>query len=290
MNCADFQDNVVACLEELLDAEQSRRCQAHLDTCAACRAEYASMKRLQGRLVASGQAAAGVSLVEPVMRRIDQMQRKPERTSIMNTLLKHRWSFGFGAVASAAAASVLLFALATPRAQAKAEEILARGARAIAKLTSIHLRGQLRTLPADNFSYISAESELYPIELWKQFEPDLKWRIEKPGRVAVMDGQQTLLYIKPPAKMAFKVPVASPSAFDTDWLHRIANLSQTIEDELRLAKAKGWKLGLSEERAADGRLKEIVTVEAKSGLPENDYMKDKFFETADTRRTYRFDA
>ncbi len=206
----------------------------------------------------------------------------------MSLILKNRWGFGLGAAASAAAV-ILIIALAAPNAQAKAVEVMAKGARAIAKLTSVHLRGQLRTLPADNFSYIDANSEFYPVELWKQFEPELKWRVEKPGRVAVMDGQQTLLYLKT-ANEAFKVARPAPSAFDTDWLHRIANLSNTISNELRLAQAQGWKLGLTEETAADGRPKSIVTVHAKCGLPDDDYARNKFFHNADTRRVYRFDA
>jgi hypothetical protein len=125
--------------------------------------------------------------------------------------------------------------------------------------------------------------------LWKQFPPEPKWRIEKPGRIIVMDGLQTVMYIKP-AKEAVKFPQPTPSAFDTDWLHRIANLSDTINNELRLAQAQGWKLDLTEETAADGRAKSVVTVHAKCGLPENDYARNKFFHDADTRRVYRFDA
>jgi hypothetical protein len=33
----------------------------------------------------------------------------------------------------------------------------------------------------------------------------------------------------------------------------------------------------------------VVTVEARSSLPDDDYLKNKFFDTADTRRVYRFD-
>jgi hypothetical protein len=288
MNCAECRENLVACLEGLLEPEQTRQCQAHLETCAACRAEYGAINRLQERLTARGRVAAEVSLVEPVMRAVHKKQIEPERITLMSLLLKNRWGFGLGAAASAAAV-ILIIALAAPNAQAKAAEVMAKGARAIAKLTSIHLRGQLRTLPADNFGYIDANNAFYPIELWKQVEPELKWRVEKPGRVAVMDGQQTVLYIKP-GKVGFKVPRPSPSAFDTDWLQRIANLSNTLSNELRHAQAQGWKLGLTEETAADGRLKSIVSVMAKSGLPDDDYGKNKFFENADTRRVYRFDA
>ena len=101
---------------------------------------------MQERLAARGRVAAEVSLVEPVMRAVHQKQIEPERTTLMSLLFKSRWGFGLGAAASAAAV-ILIIALAAPKAQAKAADVLARGARAVAKLTSIHLRGQLRTLP-----------------------------------------------------------------------------------------------------------------------------------------------
>ena len=47
MNCAECRDNLVACLEGLLEAEQSRECQAHLESCAACRAEYGAISRFK---------------------------------------------------------------------------------------------------------------------------------------------------------------------------------------------------------------------------------------------------
>ncbi|MGA2279001.1 MAG: hypothetical protein ABSG80_01710 [Verrucomicrobiota bacterium] len=287
MNCAECRENLVACVEGLLDREESLQCQAHLETCAACRAEHAAITRLQRQLVARGPATADVSLVNPVMRRIQAMQTEHERNSIMTKLFT-RWGFGLGAAAGAAAIILIAF-LAFPKAQATAAEVMTKGAQAVAKLTSIHLRGQVRTAPQDNFSYINPDSEFYTIELWKQFEPELKWRVEKPGRVAVMDGQSTVLYIKP-ANYGAKFPHPSPSAFDTDWLQRIANLSNTISNELNKAQTKGWKLDTTEETAANGRVKSIVTIHAKSGIPENDYVKNSFFDNADTRRVYRFDA
>jgi len=191
--------------------------------------------------------------------------------------------------AATAAAIVVIIALATPKAQAKAADVLARGARAVAKLTSIHLRGQVRSPAAENFGDIEPASEFTSIELWKQFEPDLKWRVEKPGRVSAMDGQSTLLFLKP-MNMAMKSPQRTRSAFDNGWLLQIADLSNTISNELKHATAKGWKLSLADEQGADGRAKSVVTVEAKAGLPDDDYLKNKTFATADTRRVYRFDS
>jgi outer membrane lipoprotein-sorting protein len=288
MNCAECRDNLVACAEGLLDREALLECQAHLEACASCRAEYQAIASLQQRLVARSQAAAEVSIVAPVMQRILQKRTEPERETIMSKLFKYRWSFGLG-TAAGATAIVLIMLLALPRTQATAAEIMTKGAQAVAKLTSIHLRGQLRTSPADNFSSISSEAEFCTIELWKQFEPELKWRVEKPGRVAVMDGQSTMLYIKP-GNCGARFPHPSSSAFDTDWLQRIANLSNTISNELNRAQAKGWKLETTEETGADGRTKSVVTIHAKSGIPENDYGRNSFLDSADTRRVYRFDA
>ena len=104
-----------------------------------------------------------------------------------------------------------------------------------------------------------------------------------------MDGKLTLLYIKS-ANLGMKVPQAARSAFDTEWLHRIADLSGTLTNQLHQALAKGWKLDLAEQNGADGKAKAVVTLQAKSGVPEGDIFKGKFFDLADTRQVYRFDV
>ncbi|MGD1019410.1 MAG: zf-HC2 domain-containing protein [Verrucomicrobiia bacterium] len=288
MNCIECRDELVARIEGLLGDEESLQCQAHLETCAACRAEYAAFANLHQQLVARSHAAADVSIVEPVMRRVLAVHAEPEKDTIMSILQKHRWGLGLGAMAGAVAI-ILAALLSVPKTQAAAVVVMTKGAEAAAKLTSIHLRGQVRTPTAENFGYPDPASDFVSIELWKQFEPDLKWRVEKPGRVAVMDGQSTVLYVKP-LNMGMKVPQPSSSAFDTGWLHKIANLSNTITQDRDNAIAKGWKLNLAEEQAADGRAKSVVTIQAKSDLPDSDYLKNQQFDYADTRRVYRFDA
>ncbi len=147
MNCADCRDNFIACAEGMLEREAELQCRAHLDVCADCRAEYELSTRLQKRLIARGQAAAGVGIVETVMRRVRQEQFEPERETIMSKILKHRWGLGLGATATAAAV-ILIALLSTPKMQAAAAEVMTKGAQAVANLTSIHLRGKLRTSSA----------------------------------------------------------------------------------------------------------------------------------------------
>ncbi len=160
---------------------------------------------------------------------------------------------------------------------------------ALGSASGIHIRGQLRTSPVDNFSAIMPDAEPVTIELWKESGPKPKWRVEKPGRVVVMDGKSTVLYIKP-ENLGVKIPQTSQSAFDTDWLQKMVNLGDTITNEIRNARAKGWKVELTDETGADGRDKSVVTIETKSGVPDNDFLKNKSFYSSDLREVYRFDA
>ncbi len=70
MNCSECRDNLIACIEGLLGDRGIFPVPGTPRNVASCRAEYASIAKLQQQLVARGQAAADVSIVEPVMRRV----------------------------------------------------------------------------------------------------------------------------------------------------------------------------------------------------------------------------
>jgi hypothetical protein len=146
----------------------------------------------------------------------------------------------------------------------------------------------MRTLPNDNFTSIEPEREFVAIEVWKQLGATLKWRVEKPGRVAVMDGQSTSLFIRPDSAQRFPHP--AKSAFDTEMLLNLTNVHEMFDAELHAALAHGSELKINRQPATGGQSKLLVTVETQAGLPPLDYVRDKFFFTADLRRVYRFDA
>ena len=162
------------------------------------------------------------------------------------------------------------------------------GAEATPNPSTVHIVAKMRTLPHDNFSLIGAEYEFVPVEIWKQFGVKPKWRVEKPGRVAVMDGISTMMLIRP--DYVVKFPGASQAAFDTGWLLALTRSPGHDYARTPSAQARGWDLKLNHETTGAGVKKLIVTVEAKSGLPADDYLKNKFFEDSDMRRVYRFDA
>lgn len=284
MNCHECQDNLVAYLEGVLEEKAKIECREHLESCTACLQEHDAIADLQQRLAAHGRVAAGVSLAGGVMGRIRDTQN--ERDHPMETIKKLlRWGLGLSAAAGGIVLAVIL--LMSSKGQTVASEVMNRGVQAARQLTGIYLQCRVRTAPADNFAQIDAKQEFAKVELWKKYASHPQWRVEKPGRVAVMDGQSTLLFIRP-GNIALKVPQPTAMPFDTGWLHALADIEGTLSREMRQATANGWGMELTRTTDASGA-KAIITVEAKSGLPDGDYLKNAFFNTADTRRVYRFD-
>ena len=198
--------------------------------------------------------------------------------------------FGIGAGVAAVAAALIIITLSPtlPDNRAQAAEVLAQAADAASNLQSIHIKGQLRTRPHDNFSMIGSRYDFVPMELWKEFGENGRWRIEKPGRVLVMDGESTVMLIRP--KLGVKINRSTRDAFDTYWFHHLADVGQSIMEELRSAMSKGWDLDLISETTSDGKDSLVVTVEIRSELPADDYAKNASLGNADLRRVYRFDA
>ena len=152
---------------------------------------------MQVDLTTRGKAGAGVSVVNRVMSQIRASQQPATGEADRDALGRAgfwRWAMGFGAVAGAAVLGTLL--LTSPATKATAAEVMSRGVEAVRQLARVHLVCRVRTAPNDNFAQIDPKTEFVTVELWKEFGDPPKWRVEKPGRVAVVDGRSTLLYLK----------------------------------------------------------------------------------------------
>jgi hypothetical protein len=287
MNCHECRDELAAYLEGLVDKAGRSQIESHLAGCPTCRTELTEVQQLTARLTRDGLAAAPVSLEAAVMDRIFHQQALELRRLRMRRRIR---LFGIsGAMATAAAILVAVGLWHTPPAVAeKTVDVLALGAAAVPEGATVHIVAKMRTAPHDNFSYVNADLDFVRIDVWKQSGDKPKWRVEKPGRVAVMDGESTALLIRP--DYAMKFPGPSRAAFDTGELLELANVHEMIANELQSALARGGELKIDHETTAAGEKRLLVTVKTKSGLPALDYLKNKFLGTSDMRRVYHFDA
>lgn len=171
--------------------------------------------------------------------------------------------------------------------QAMAAEVFAQAIEAMVDLQSVHIKARMRTLPRDNFELIKLDHEFVPHDLWKEYGPGLgRWRVEKPGRVVVMDGQGALLFIRPnyAAKGSVRTGFVS-------WLKPLLDVDRVLDSEIRRAQQDRSELLLSHETGTDGREKLVVTVEATAkGDFTHDWLRNKSIPASDNYRVYRFDA
>ncbi len=291
MNCRDCQENLVAYLEEALDKEIYHSISNHLSECEECSAELQSFQILNRELSNRAPMTADVSLVGSVMSRIKQLEeqqtfQEPERISFMSKILKWRWSMGLGIFAGIAGILLMIMVSGTNTVVAAAE-VFNKGIKAIGEIRTMHLKGKIRSLPNDNFSGIGPDYDFIDIELWQEFKKPYKWKVTKPGRVAANDGETTILHILP--DYGYKIPRPCQSAFDVIWLQRMSNIANSLSHELKSIKKNGWKSKVQDSVNASGHPISVVTVDAYSGYSSEDYLRNSFFSTADTRRIYVFD-
>lgn len=299
MNCTECQENLVAYLEDVLPEEEKQQVAAHLQSCPTCSDEASEHTRLRDRLLADGKALGSVPLDTCVMDRILREQTLKLRRM---TMRKRYARAGLG-LAAAAAIALAFFASwpGTRNGAVTAAEVMRQGVAALSHLRSVYIKVNMRTPPRDNFETVGPDFDFVPIEMWKEFGAVPKWRVEKPGRVAVMDGQSSLLFIKPGSdKQRGTAAQGGVHSGFVGFLLSLLDVDRVLESEVLLAGQQGTSPTLSYEQGADGSSRLVVTVEGKAApvteeqlksaaaLP--DWLKIKILSSSDNRRVYRFDA
>lgn len=290
MNCARCQELLTAYVEGLLDPQQEHDVGKHLEVCAPCRTDVTEQTEIRQRLISDAQALTGRSLELPVMTRIAAEEGIIQRRIAVR---KQYGKLGLGLAAAAAIAAALIVPVGSMRGgRATAAEVLAQSVEALSGLDSVYIRLAARTHPRDNFASIALDYDFVSQEMWKQFGDPPKWRVEKPGRVAVMDGESSLLLIRssgPGAGGSTAVKGGADRQFDI-W-QEMLDVDRILDSELRLAAKNGWDLQLTHEEGSDGAPELVVTIEADAqGDFTNDWLKNKSISNSDHRRVFRFDA
>jgi hypothetical protein len=267
MNCREAQERMV----DLFDIETPgvSAVEEHLAACPRCAADYAALRSAARSFDALPAVSASPDFKERVMRQT--IETEPGR---------RRWQFlpRCAPVAAAALAALLFF---LPRADSPAARLMAQSAEAMSNLTSVHIAARMRGLPHDNFEVIDPQYDWVPLEIWKEFGATPRWRVEKPGRVAVMDGTASLMVVNDTeAVRGGKYP-----GF-LDWVGSLLDTGTLMDRELNAARAGSSSARLAEQ---DGHF--TLTVQRAASAPVRaDWLFNKTVSTSDNTRVYRFDA
>lgn len=294
MNCQKFRKQYVDLLDAESDVSGQNELSAHVESCPSCAEFYGEIDRTVSTLAPSRAVSASPHFKERVMSRvatIDQSDRQPTRP--WSAVLTRAWKPALVATGAVLLLGILSIVNSGRRQgglpSVAAITLLAQAAEAVAELDSVHIQARMRTVDHDNFELIRLDRDFVPIEMWKQFGPPQKWRVEKPKRVVVMDGKSSMQLIR--SGIGVLASKGGPGKGYINWLKPLLDPHRVLENEKRQARTRGWQLGLEEQEGQDGKPKHVLTVEAKAqGDFANDWLKNKSIAGSDNRRVYTFDA
>jgi outer membrane lipoprotein-sorting protein len=264
------------------DTPESGPVREHLAKCPACRIYFEKQQELIERVKQPGRVAASHQFGARTMNAINHAAAQEAASTGTNW----RWNgwLRWTVAACATALLILLIPMLTGRfgGNHQAFTALAQSIDAMSAVQSIHMTGRMRTIPGDNFELIGADYDYVPLEMWRQFNPSSKWRVEKPGRIVVMDGSASTLYIS----TANSYMTASPNAGFVEWLRPLLDPQSILQNELDAARAKQSDATIAK---ANGTITLTVQSDAKGDF-KNSWAKNKSILESDHACIYTFDA
>jgi hypothetical protein len=260
-------------------AEGVEELRRHVTECAECGREYGQMRETLESITPQQTVRASADFKERVMKKAVEAVENAGRSGWFPAWVPK------AALVGALAVGLIVLApwlSSTQKSTSPVMSLLAQSVQAASNLQSVHLITRMRTLPGDNFELIGLDYDFVPIEMWKQFSDPPKWRVEKPGRVVVMDGASTT--------MLFKTNQAVKGGVNTgmvEWLKPLLDVDQLLERESRTSHSQ---TSLVEEFGKGGKQLVLTASMKAQGDLTNDWVRNKSVVESDHTRVYRFDA
>jgi hypothetical protein len=274
-------------MTDLFDTEKHPSAESvrqHLEGCPECRARFEQEQRAFDAIRPAQRIVASQHFKEGAMKTIiAEVERESGRT-------EHSWNWRYWSRWAAVAAAAILVYLLFPvlridnlgNSRAAGNALLAQSVEAMSNLQTVHMVGRMRTVPGDNFEFIGTNYEFVPLELWREYSPPPRWRVEKTGRVVVMDGKSSTLYISK-SNMAM---TATARAGFVEWLRPLLDPESILQRELDAGRAGKANATLTE---SNGTLTLSVRRGARGDF-SNDWSRNKSILGSDHTCVYRFDS
>ena len=286
MKCNYISENVADLFDENSDTARKNEILEHLENCVDCRQSYQEMNQVLSALQPKISIEADGSLKDRVIRQIENAENQnpvnhSRRTPVFTPARKK--------MIAIAAVLVILFALVPVfnhsgwlNSDARAgNALINKSLKAMEGIRSVYMNFDVRTAVGENFDFIDIKAGFISHKLWKTFTDPPRWRVEKPGRVVVMDGKDQYLYMANPG-----IAMVGPSdAGFLGWMKIFLDPMKILSVERDLSEKN------KAEYHIDGNENTFVlTVKAKAkGDFSNSYMLNSSISESDTRRVYTFD-
>jgi hypothetical protein len=253
----------------------------HLSACSECAREYASLNDAFAAVLPSRTVHASADFKERVMNELAS-QVSAAAVAAPRRFRFPRW-LAVAAVAAAIVVAIPVVGTFTGGRTAPLSAgagVFAQSIEAMSNLHTVHIKALMRGIVRDNFESIQLDGAMVAVDLRKQFTPAERWRVEKPGRVVVMDGQSSLLFIEP----NIAVRGGTRTGF-IHWLRPLLDPESILRGELDAVRARRAQAAVSHE---SGQMILRVRREA-AGEFEHAWMRNRTITGSDHTCIYRFD-
>lgn len=285
MNCNDCKNNMHLLFDESADTSLIADLKNHIEACQFCSAEFDEMQNVLTMLQPKTEINAPLSLKQNILNQISnnditRKQGKAKRIQL-SPVIKRVLS-----VAAIATALILIIPVLNKNNSSgdtakAASSFFENSIIANDLIKNMIIKFSIRTDPNDNFGVIGKEYNMVEHTIIETFDKPGKWRVEKPGRIVVFDGNNQYLWI-PQIKQAVKAP---KNAEFINWLKILLDPSSILWKEKEEAKNTSSKITMKE---SQGKLFVTITSKAQGNFL-NDYLKNKSISESDNRREYVFD-
>ena len=285
MNCNEFSEQLGELFDKQADSRLVSAMQEHMNSCPACAEEYNQYEALLNDL----KPAISFSLSDSGLKQQIIHKTKTEdiemKTKNDKKFKLKKWHKRAMAVAASIVFIMGVFLLSnrTPfvsTAQA-AENIMVKSISAMESLRSMFISMNVRSAEKENFDLIGTEYDFIEYKYWKQFLGEKPWRVEKPGRIVVFDGEKQFLYIP---DISYAITASERAGF-VEWMKLFLEPKDILETELNFSKKHNAKYDI---KKTDSEI--ILTVTANAlGDFHNNYLKNSSILESDNTRKYVFD-
>lgn len=201
----------------------------------------------------------------------------------MKTSFRNRCWIGGAIISTFAAVAVLNTGFVSEGGSRQSVRVMLRGARAIDKERTVHAHASVPIISCNHSGKFNAGERCCNMHFWEQSAPLMKWRLEQPGKVTVMNGREWITSSLDGADGHIC------AAFHADCVEVMANLAAVLRDEVREANANRREMICVEASGIDGRDKLVVTIDAKADERNTARYLNRCLGAVDTKRVYRFD-
>ena len=283
MSCEFINERISDLFDDTLAASEREELMAHIKSCDDCGRHFGEVSELAAVIRANSQLAASTGFRESLMKKIGEeaMPRKEKQGKVVKP-------FAFKKALRIAASVLLLIGviiaivvMTTSRNPAVAAgKLNDRSLLAMMEMKSVQMKFRIRTLGTEGFDFVDPSGGFMGCRLWKTFGDPPKWRMEKEGRIVIMDGKDQYLLL---AGSGFTLK-GSPQCGFVEWMRIFLDPAKLLESEKEFARAHHSYCKIEEKGQHI-----ILTIRAKAlGNFQNSFALNSSVQESNNTRVYTF--